>query len=87
MNTFEKCPDARITEIYHATENDTDMQKLFDIISNVWPRKNQLDNKLKPYYPFKDTVSHEDGNTLQGEVVLIPKSMRSVIKPDHLVPI
>ena len=37
VNTFEKIPDAQITEIHHATVNDTDMQKLTGVISNGWP--------------------------------------------------
>ena len=37
VNIFEKFQDARITEIHHATVNDTDMQKLIGVISNRWP--------------------------------------------------
>ena len=46
VNTFEKFPDARITEILHTTVNDTNMQKLFGVISNGWPQKYQLDHRL-----------------------------------------
>ena len=60
VNTFEKFADARITEIRHAVVNDTDIQKLIEVISNRWPRKNQLDHILTPYYSFRDTLSHED---------------------------
>ena len=33
VNTFEKFPDARITEIHHPTVNYTDVQKLIGVIS------------------------------------------------------
>ena len=76
VNTF----DARITEIRHATINDTDMQKLIGVISSGWPRKDQRDHRLTPYYSFRDTLIHEEGIILKGETVLIPESMRSVMK-------
>ena len=80
MNTFEKLPDARITEIHQITVNDTNMQKLIEVTSNGWPRKDQLDHRLTSYYSFKDTLSHENGSILKGKGVLIPESMRSVMK-------
>lgn len=46
VNTFEKCPDVQITEIRHATVNDTNMQKLIEVISNRWLRKDQLNHRL-----------------------------------------
>ena len=56
------------------------MQKLIGVISNGWPRKDQLDHRLTLYYSFRDTLSHEEGIILKGEAVLIPESMRSVMK-------
>ena len=56
------------------------MQKLIGVISNGWPQKDQLDHRLTPYYSFRDTLSHEEGIILKGEAVLIPESMRSVLK-------
>ena len=65
VNTFEQFPDACITEIRHATVNDTDMQKLIEVISNGWPRKDHLDHRLTPCDSFRDTLSHEEGIILK----------------------
>ena len=80
VNTFEKFPDARITEIRHATVNATDIQKFIGVISNGCPRKDQLTHKLTPYYSFRDNLSHEEGIILKGETILISDSIRSVMK-------
>lgn len=50
VNTFEQFPDARINEIKEATEKDTVMQNLIQVITNGWPRKDQIDPSLLPYF-------------------------------------
>ena len=47
---------------------------------NGWPRNNRLDLRLTSYYSFRDILSQEEGIILKGEAVLIPESMRSVMK-------
>ena len=80
VSVFEQFPDARISEIKDATKNDSVMQKLINVVINGWPRKDQVDPDLLPYFSFRDTLSHKDGVILKGEAVLIPKSLRENMK-------
>lgn len=80
VSAFEQFPDARITEIKEAAQNDSVMQKLIEVIMNGWPAKRNVDPDLMPYYSFRDTLSHENGVVLKGEAVLIPKSLIDSMK-------
>ncbi|XP_055862796.1 uncharacterized protein K02A2.6-like [Biomphalaria glabrata] len=48
---------------------------------NGWPqRKQDLDNRVKPYFDFADTLGLNNGVILKGEGVVIPFSMRQEMK-------
>ena len=81
VSTFEQFPDAKIKEIEEATRKDYVMQILSQVITNGWPKKEQIDPSLLPYFfSFRDTLSHETGVVLKGEEVLNPKSLRENMK-------
>ena len=50
VSTFEQFSDARINETEEATRKDYVMQKLSKVITNGWPRKEQIDPSLLPYF-------------------------------------
>lgn len=80
VSVFEEFPDARIIEIREASKNDSVLQSLIEVIVNGWPKKDEINPNLMPYFSFRDTLSHEHGIILKGEAVLIPKSLRENIK-------
>lgn len=80
VSVFEEFPDARIIEIREASKNDSVLQSLIEVIVNGWPRKDEINPNLMPYFSFRDTLSHENGIILKGEAVLIPKSLRENMK-------
>ncbi|KAI8728954.1 hypothetical protein BgiBS90_037934 [Biomphalaria glabrata] len=48
---------------------------------NGWPqRKQDLDNMIRPYFDFDDTLGLSNGVILKGERVVIPFSMRQEMK-------
>ena len=56
------------------------MQKLINVVINEWPRKDQVDQDLLPYFSFRGALSHMEDVILKGEAVLIPKSLKDNMK-------
>ena len=77
VRAFEEFPDDRITEVFEATENSSEMQKLIETIQNGWPQKDKVDPELRKYVAICDTLSVEKGIVLKGEAIYIPESLRS----------
>ena len=83
MNALEHSPvsDRTTKLILQATEEDQEMQEMIRMIKNGWPgSKKQLSDQLRPYYNVKEELSTRDGLVLRGEQIVIPKSIRHILK-------
>ena len=70
-------PDTQ-DELKNAIRSDPSLQKLSAIIISGWPcDRNQLDNDLKPYWPYRDELSVSQGVIYKGLQCLIPNAMQS----------
>ena len=64
-------------QIKNEIQNDIELQKLCDTITNGWPQtKDQLDKILFPYWPYRDELSVHNGLIYKGALVFIPPTMR-----------
>ena len=73
--------DMRLDELRCATEKDDAMQILASTIDNGWPEKvEDVDSCIKMYFDVCDTLSTCDGVILKRERVVIPRSMRHLVK-------
>ena len=51
------------------------------MIKNGWPgSKKQLSDQLRPYYNVKEELLTRDGLVLRGEQIVIPRSIRHILK-------
>lgn len=69
-------PDPMIQKLRKETEKDDSLQSLKNVICTGWPRKKDLTVDITPSYGLRETLSIEDGLTMKGERVVIPKSMQ-----------
>lgn len=68
---------SRLQEIQHATEKDSTLRLLKDVIVQGWPNeKGHLPDCLTPYYSYREEMSVQNGVILRGERVVIHSSMR-----------
>jgi transposase InsO family protein len=73
--------DSRLEEIRTATEEDASLQTLASVIKNGWPENyKDINANIKAYYDVKDMLSIYDGLIFKGEKIVIPYSMRNLIK-------
>ena len=73
--------DMLLDELRCAIEKDDVMQILASTIDNGWPEKvEDVDSCIKMYFDVCDTLTACDGIILKGERVVIPRSMRHLVK-------
>ena len=64
----------KLTHLQAATAENPITIQLTDAIINDWPaRQRQVPNELKPYWPYRDEVSVENGIILKGDCIVMPK--------------
>ena len=74
-------PDQRLQEIRHATETNEEARQLLQTIRNGWPhQRDQLPPRVRPYFSFRDTLSHDNGLIVKGERIFIPFPTRAQVK-------
>jgi len=74
-------PDQHLQEIRHATETNEEARQLLQAIRNGWPpQRDQLPPRVRPYFSFHDTLSHDNGLIVKGERIFIPFPARAQIK-------
>ena len=72
---------SRLDEIRGATEAGAVIKKLKSQIMLGWPETTtQLEAELKPYYPYRDELTVQDGIVLRGDRIVIPFSLRKLVK-------
>ena len=69
VNALKGESDERIKEVKEATAKDENLQTRLGIIKDGWPehRKDVL-SEVRPYFSVRDTLSHQDGVILNGEI-------------------
>ena len=81
MNTgaLPDIPDQRLQEIRHATETNEEARQLLQTIRNGWPPQRDQP-RVRPYFSFRDTLSHDNGLIVKGERIFIPFPARAQIE-------
>ena len=73
--------DSRLQEIKQATKEDSVLQELITTINSGWPNKfTEVSNNIKAYYDVSDSLSVYDGIVFKGEKIVIPHSVRQLVK-------
>ncbi|KAL0187225.1 hypothetical protein M9458_018895, partial [Cirrhinus mrigala] len=68
----------RLQELKEHTGKDSSLQSLCNTIKHGWPKKIQsVPVPLKPFFPFRDELTIEDGIITEGTRVVIPHSLQS----------
>lgn len=81
MCVNEDLSDSRLKEIREETLNDQALQALIENIQVGWPEnKKDVEDLCKPYFDIRDTLSVYEGIIVRGEAIVIPKSLRHVVK-------
>ena len=71
----------RISEIQSASAIDPELQLLKTIIQKGWPTdKLGIPPEVLPYFPIRDELSVQDGLNFHGERVVIPVTLRTILK-------
>ena len=78
---FVAISESRLDSIRKATESDSVMSKLKEMILKGWPdEKIHVPMILHPYFIFRDELAIHEGLLFRGERVIIPTSERAMMK-------
>ena len=81
VNALQALPDENLIKVRNAMSSDVEAQALLQVIKNGWPNDRcQLSPAVQPYFPIRDTLSHQDDIILKGERIWIPKALRPDMK-------
>lgn len=68
---------ARLEELRKHTAEDEVLQTLSAVIQRGWPtRENQLQPAVKPFFPYRDELTVEEGIVMKGHKTVIPHSLQ-----------
>lgn len=81
MVVFLPIGDKRLQQIQQETQKDEQLQKLRQTVLGGWPdQKTSLDSSLLCFFSFKDEITVQDGLLFKGQRVIIPRSLRTILK-------
>lgn len=65
---------------------DDELNRLSKVVHEGWPKNiSQVDEKIKPYWNFRDQISEIDGVLFNGQKLIVPSANRNKILSDlHL---
>lgn len=70
----------RLQSLQRATELDTDLQKLQNVIQQGWPAvKEEVPLAVTMYFHYRDELSVQNGVIFRGERVVVPAALRQEI--------
>ena len=70
-----------LAEVASATQADSDLTLLKATVLQGWPDdKAEVALSVRPYFPYRDEITVQDGILLRGERIIIPNSLRSLMK-------
>ena len=75
----------KMKELRDATNKDCELIALRETIISGWPDTiREVPSALKPYWPYRDELSVEDGLVMKSDRVVVPKSMqKGVLETIH----
>ena len=75
--TVNYISSSRLEELKKHTAEDTTLQTLSTVIRLEWPSKqHSLPHAIRPYFPFRDELTIEDGVIVKGHKAVIPCSLK-----------
>ena len=75
--TVNYISSSRLEELKKHTAEDTTLQTLSTVIRHEWPSKqHSLPHAIRPYFPFRDELTIEDGVIVKGHKAVIPCSLK-----------
>ena len=81
MASFLTIRKERLEQIRQETQKDETVLMLCTTIINGWPEtRDEVPEQLLPYYSARDEMTVQDGFVFKGEMLVIPKSLRSEMK-------
>ena len=69
-----------LNKIEQFTKEDNDLQKLTKYIIEGWPRQNEVDMVIRPYYHCRDELVYQNGLVIRGTRIVIPKDLRKEMR-------
>ena len=70
----------RLEEIKEETEKDEVLQKVIKAVKLGWPfSKRECDVVVKPYWGYMDSLTYLQGILLNGDRIVVPKTMRKEV--------
>ena len=91
INVLHTLPitESKLKQIQDKTKEDKALQDLMVTVHNGWP-PNKTDAPIgaKPFWNYRDEISHHHGILFKGQKVIIPTCMRTemlqIIHSSHL---
>jgi len=81
VNALQALPDDNLIKVRNIMLGDVEAQALLKVVKNGWPNDRcQLPPVVQPYFPIRDTLSHQDDIILKGERIWIPKAVQPDMK-------
>lgn len=81
MCQFLPVTDETLSKIQKHTQQDQQLQTLKQVILQGWPDTiKKVKEEIHDYYPFRETLSVQNGIIFKGERVIIPYGLRDEIK-------
>jgi len=81
VNALQALPDDNLIKVRNAMLGDAEAQELLKVIKNGWSNDRcHRPPVVQPYFPIRDTLSHQDDIILKGERICIPKAFRIDMK-------
>ena len=73
--------DQKMVDFRYATNNDLVLNSLKHVILKGWPNYySQCPQEVREYWQHRDTLNVEDGLIYKGERLVVPRTMRNLIK-------
>lgn len=73
-----KVSDKTVARIRKATQDDTTMTKLMEVIKNGWPnQQRRLDDELKQFWKLRDDLTVNDNIILKTNRIFVPLQLRN----------
>ena len=68
----------KLDELKQATAADNSLQRVYRATQSGWPTQSKhIHPELKPYFPFRDEMTSEDGVILKGHKIVVPSALRN----------
>jgi len=81
VNALQPLPEENLIKVRKAMISDVEAQALLKVVKNGWPNDRcQLPPVVQPYFPIRDTLSHQDDIILKDERIWILKALRPDMK-------